>query len=196
MAAVQRFAVRAGVAPRLRSVLLATAVGALLLIAACGEESHPESTNFTAGTITFWIRPDWAGEVDGKYNIVWLGAPTFRNRLVIFKDLAYLRFLFTPDSGIESGASQSITDWRRGDRHMITATWGDGVTALYVDGTSAGENDYDGEINLCPNPPVILGSGGNPGVAGNANSNIRNFQIYDHASSTDEVAALFAHPPS
>jgi hypothetical protein len=152
--------------------------------------------NSAAGTLTFWMLPDWAGDVESQSWILHLGPlNTWANRLDIFKDYAYLRLLICPDSGIESGVGPDIRGWKKGDRHLITATWGDGVVALYIDGASVGARDYDGELDFGPNPPLFLGSG-NPQVKAGANSNIRNFQIYTRALNPDEVAALYAQPPS
>jgi hypothetical protein len=152
------------------------------------------NVNPAAGTFTFWMLPDWAGDVESVFQILHLGATTWANRLDIFKDHVYLRLLMCPDSGFESGASANISGWNKGDRHMITATWGDGVVAMYIDGVSVGVSDYDGELDIGSSPPLFLGSG-NPRVKEGANSNITNFQIYTRALGADEVAALFAQPP-
>lgn len=149
--------------------------------------------NPAAGTITFWILPDWAGETEGHADIVHIGGPTFENHITIFQDNRYLRFLFADNSHYESGEGPDVSHWKKGDWHMITATWGDGITSLYFDGGSMGSRDFSGELELGPEP-LIIGSV-QPGVKAGANSSIRNFLLYDRALSTDEVAALFAQPP-
>lgn len=186
MAAAQRPAVRGGVAPRTRGVLLAVAVGAAMLVAACNEDNHPGGTNSTAGTIMFWLRAEWAGNIDNQIQLVHLGGTTFENHVDIFKDYRYLRFLIADNSGFEVGASVDISDWQQGERHMITATWGDNRATLYVDGTPVGVHSYPGEVDVGPDTPVFVG----------ASSGISNFQVYRRTLSAGEVAALFAQPPS
>jgi len=155
-----------------------------------------DNVNQSAGSVTFWILPDWAGDTEHVYYILHLGSTnTFANRLDIFKDHVYLRLLMCLDTGIESGVGPNISAWKKGDRHMITGTWGDGVVALYIDGVSVGASDYDGELNIGSSPPLFLGAGNAPGKEG-ANSNITNFQMYTRALDPDEIASLYAQPPS
>lgn len=150
------------------------------------------NANPAAGTITFWILPDWAGDTETDASLVHIGTATFENHATIFKNGRYLRFLFADNTGYESGVGQDVADWKPGDRHMITATWGDGVTALYIDGGSVGEKDYNGELQIGPGTPLQLGSN----QAGHgANSNISNFQLYPRALGAEEVATLSAQPP-
>jgi hypothetical protein len=153
------------------------------------------NVNPAAGTFTFWMLPDWAGDIESKFYILHLGPNTWENHIDIFKDLRFLRFLFTPDSGVESNTGKDISYWRRGEQHMVTATWGDGVAAMYIDGVAVGAREYDGELDIGSAPPLFIGSG-DPNTRAGASSNIRNFQIYTRALNPDEVAALFAQPPS
>ena len=154
------------------------------------------TVNAAAGTFNFWMLPDWAGDVESKFQVLHLGnTDTWANRFDIFKDLAFFRLLMCTDSGFESGAAANISGWKKGDRHMITTTWGDGVVAMYIDGVAVGASDYDGQLDIGPNPPLFLGSG-NPRVREGANSNIRNFQIYTRSLNPDEITNLYAQPPS
>jgi hypothetical protein len=148
----------------------------------------------SAGTITFWTLPDWAGETTGDAHYVHLGADTFENHIDFFKNNRYMRFLFADNSGYEAGGGRDVAGWKPGDRHMITGTWGDGVTVLYLDGEWVDAHDYAGDLVLGPNPPLILGTA-SPGLKTGANSNISGFQIYARALSADEVAGLFAQGP-
>lgn len=190
----------------MKQLMFTCVLGSILVLAVlsgCGEEtvhgpSIDQSSNatLTAGTLTFWMLPEWAGNnVDSQFQILHFGAiNTWANRLDIFKDYAYLRLLISPDSGIESGISMDIRSWKKGDRHMITATWGDGVAALYIDALLVGTVQYDSELNLGPFPPLFISSG-NPTFTGGRNSDITNLQIYSRVLSVDEIAMLFAQPP-
>lgn len=143
----------------------------------------------TAGTISFWIRPDWAGETDTNAALFQWRTNTFENRIQIFKNGPYLRFLFCDNTGIESGVGYNIIHWKADEWHAITATWGDSVTALYIDGASVGARDYSGELLIPPGTPWYFGSdhaGGAPG----ARSRIAGFQIFQRAMLPDEVMML------
>jgi hypothetical protein len=136
-----------------------------------------DNVSGTAGTISFWIQPEWAGESDSN--------------AALFKNGPYLRFLFCDNTGVESGVGHTIITWKAADWHAITATWGDGITALYVDGASVGAREYNGELLIPPGTPWFFGSdhaGGAPG----ARSRISGFKIFPRSLHPEEVAALTA----
>jgi hypothetical protein len=153
------------------------------------------NVNPAAGTITFWMLPQWAGDTTSDAILVHLGGGDFENHATFFKNGRYLRYLFADNSGWEAGGSRDVADWKPGDRHMVTGTWGDGVTVFYIDGVPVDAHDYSGNLVLGPSPPLYIGSG-TPSIKGGASSNIRNFQVYARALNSDEVAALYAQPPS
>lgn len=132
-----------------------------------------------SGTISFQIKPDWAGTDAVDASLVQLRDPNqWQNRIQITKNGQYLRFLFTDNTGIESGAGVAISNWQPGDSHQITATWGDSVASLYVDGRLAGQGNFDGQFQPQPTTPLHIGSdfpGGQPG----AQATMSNFQLYN-----------------
>jgi hypothetical protein len=151
----------------------------------------PSTSNVegTAGTISFWIQPDWAGETDTNAALFQWRTNTFENRIQIFKNGPFLRFLFCDNTGVESGVGYNIIHWKPGEWRAITATWGDSVTVLYIDGASVGARDYSGELLIPPGTPWYFGSdhaGGAPG----ARSRISGFQIFQRALHPDEVMML------
>jgi len=149
------------------------------------------NASMVAGTITFWVQPDWAGASDVKSALVGLSTPhLWENRLGIFKDGAFLRFLICDNTGTETNVGTLITDWKANDRHMVTATWGDGVTSLYVDARSVGAAEYNGELDIPPTTPLYIGSGEGGNVKGAA-AKIGSFQVYNRALTRDEIASLF-----
>ncbi|MBI3786169.1 MAG: LamG domain-containing protein [Deltaproteobacteria bacterium] len=156
---------------------------------------HVDSVTGTAATVSFAILPEWVGETDSNASFFQWRTTTFQNRIQIFKNGRYLRFLFCDNTGDESGVGVDISDWHQGDTHVVTATWGDGVTALYVDGRSVGYREYNGELQIPAGTPWLIGSdyaGGAPG----ARSSIKDFHIFPRALSADEVTGLAAqsHP--
>ena len=141
------------------------------------------------GSVSFTVEPDWNGTDDGDHSLVQLRDPHFwENRVQIFKNGRYLRFLFTPDSGEESGVGVDVTEWQQGQPHQVTAVWADGVTMLYVDGQLAGTQPYNGKLALPPGVSLYLGSdhpGGIPGAA----ARLSQFQAYGRELTPDEVSA-------
>jgi len=133
-----------------------------------------------AGTISFQIQPDWAGSDAVDASLVQLRDPNqWQNRIQITKNGQYLRFLFTDNTGVESGAGVAIANWQPGDNHQITATWGDQVASLYVDGRLVGQGNFDGQFQPQPTTPLHIGSdfpGGQPG----AQATMSNFQLYNN----------------
>ena len=140
--------------------------------------------NGEAGTISFNVSPDWAGSDANLASLLQLRGDTWENRLQIFKDGPYMRFLFTPDSGTESGAGTNIANWQPGEQHQITTTWGmtdsgEQMASLYIDGHLAGQQTYQGQLHIQPNTPLFIGSdyaGQGPGAGGSIGS----LKIYDH----------------
>lgn len=129
------------------------------------------------GTISFTVQPDWNGSDEGDHSFVSLRDPKFwENRLQVFKNGPYLRFLFTPDSGKESGVGTNITTWPAGTPRHVTATWGDGMTALYVDGELMGSQPYEGSFRLPSGVGLIVG-GDHPGGIPGANATFSGFQL-------------------
>lgn len=132
-----------------------------------------------AGTIAFTIQPDWAGSDPTDASLVQIRDPNqWDNRIQITKNGQYLRFLFTDNTGQESGAGITINNWQPGDVHQVTATWGDSVAALYVDGRLVGQGNFSGQFQPQPTTPLHIGSdfpGGQPG----AQATISNFQLYN-----------------
>lgn len=83
-----------------------------------------------AGTVAFWLKPQWeANSADGG-TFVRLG----ENGLQIAKDGDLLRFSFVDDTGAVQGGTAEIGEWQPEEWHYITATWQGGALALYIDG--------------------------------------------------------------
>jgi len=139
------------------------------------------------GTLAFWVEPGWDGSEDGDRSFVQLRDPQrWENRIQVFKNGRYLRFLFTDATGGESGVGTDIDDWVAGERHYVTATWADGLTYLYVDGLLVGTNPYEGQLKMPESTPLLIGSD-HPGGARGAEAVIGDFQIKDRETTVDEL---------
>jgi len=155
----------------------------------------PDAANLTgeAGTISFCLRPQWSGqESDTDASFVNVRTPNaFDNRLQITKNGAYLRFLMADNTGHEAGAGMNIAAWQAGQSHVVTATWGQALSSLYVDGQLVGSQTYQGEVQIRPGTPMYIGSdysGGLPGAQGS----ISNFQVYNRPLPLEEISGLTA----
>jgi hypothetical protein len=149
--------------------------------------------NGEAGTISFTLQPEWGGDDTGLASLLQLHTNDWANRLQIFKDGPYLRFLFTPDTGIESNAAVEIKDWQPGQSYQITTTWGatpsgDRVASLYVNGQLVSQQPYDGQLEIPPGTPLYIGSdvsNGQPGARGT----LSDFKVYNNVQTPGQIAA-------
>jgi hypothetical protein len=144
-----------------------------------------------AGTITFEFEPDWEGGEEGDYNFVNVRTPNDpRNLLRVYKNGRYLRFLFADNTGRERNIGYDMVDFEPGERHRVTASWGDNQTALYVDNQLVGTNTYEGELDIPPGTPLYLGSDVPQASPSGAGATISNFQIFGRTLGGDEVSSL------
>jgi hypothetical protein len=155
----------------------------------------PDAGNITgdSGTISFCVTPQWAGNAQGDASFVNLHTPNvWENRLQITKNGQYLRFLVADNTGQESGAGTVISGWQQGQSHLVTATWGQALTSLYVDGRLVGSQTYQGQLEVNPGTPLYIGSDYAGGISG-ADSSLSNFQVYNRILPSDEVAMMSAN---
>jgi hypothetical protein len=135
-----------------------------------------------AGTITFDVEPDWAGNDPTDNSFVQIRAENqWANRLQLVKNGRYLRFILSDSFGREADISVPIDEWVPGESHSLTASWGDGRTSLFVDGRLAGMNTYEGEFEIGPNTPLHLGSDFRSSDYGGASATIRGFRLFTTA---------------
>lgn len=141
-----------------------------------------------AGTVTFEIEPEWTGADDSVHLFLQIReSPPWHSRLLLFKDHAYLRCLFTSERGGERGAGVPIDKWMTGERHTVTVTWHDNGVVLYVDGQPAGEDRYQGKLDITPRTLLYMGSDNPAEPARTAKAKIQNFKIYGRALEPGEV---------
>ncbi|MFN8626407.1 MAG: LamG domain-containing protein [Candidatus Binatia bacterium] len=152
----------------------------------------PDAANLTgdAGTISFCVTPQWGGDEPIDASLVNLRTPNqFNNRLQIAKNGQYLRFLTADNTGHEAGAGVNISSWQPGQGHLVTATWGEALTSLYVDGKLVGSQTYEGQIEITPGTPMYIGSD-IPGGSAGAQGSLAKFQVYNRALPLEEVSNL------
>lgn len=138
----------------------------------------------SAGTISFWVSPNWDGDVTTERNF--FDAQTSAGRLRIYKNTSN-NLVFTDGT---NSSSTSISGWTSGSWYHVAATWGNGNIELFVNGTSAtaagafvtptlGSNFYLGANN----------SGSNQAAAV-----ITDMRIYSSALSAGLIADIYNSP--
>jgi hypothetical protein len=167
------------------------------LFSADAEFVIPDAARLTgkSGTISFWIEPEWNGNADSDASLVQIRqANMWENRLQITKNGRFLRFLFTPETGMEGGAGADISNWQAGNRYLVTTTWGETATgeklaSLYINGQLVGQHPFDGEFAVPPGAGINIGSDLPGGVPG-AQATLSDVLVYKRMLAPDEVASL------
>ncbi len=154
--------------------------------------AFPDAGNLRgdAGTISLDLQPTWNGADEGDFSLVNIRTPNEPDNLLrIYKNGKYMRFVFAANTGEETGISVPIDEWAAGERHTVTATWGDELTTFYIDHVLAGQNSYSGQLQIRPGTPLYLGSDVPQAPPTGASATIANFQVYGRALSQEEIAA-------
>jgi hypothetical protein len=157
----------------------------------------PNGGNLTGagGAISMWVQPEWAGGDASNASLAQLrNQNQWEDRLQIFKNGVYMRFLMSDNSGQESNIGLNISDWQPGDWHHLVATWGQNdsgqlTQSFYADGKLIGQVPVTGQFQVRPGTPLYIGSDLPNGVPG-ANGAISQFQAYNRPLTPDEVANL------
>lgn len=142
-----------------------------------------------AGTLSLDIVPNWDGTDPGDSTFVQVKRPgDWQGTFVLFRNGRYLRLLTFDQDAQENDLGVDIGHWKAGERHSVTATWGEALLSIYIDGQLAGQRAYAGEINIPPGTPMYVGS--NPGsvMVPGARAMLSNLRVYGHVLASDEIA--------
>lgn len=135
------------------------------------------------GSITFTIKPDWAGGDPTNNALVQIRQEhEWNNRLEIVKNGEFLRFIVTDNTGKETDISHRIIDWQPGEEQIVTASWGkdesgQGRTELSINNQIVGRNEYSGEVEFRPGTPMIFGADHPGSTYSPAQAQINNFTV-------------------
>jgi len=110
------------------------------------------------GTISFQFEPEWSGDNQSDASLVEIGD----GRLMIRKNVSFLRFEMTADNGTQVGTGFSIADWQPGQRYHVTATWDGGIMQVYVDGKMAAQQHYTNSFEIPAGTPAYVGTDPEP----------------------------------
>jgi hypothetical protein len=152
------------------------------------------------GAISMWVQPGWAGGDESNASLAQLrNQNQWEDRLQIFKNGMYMRFLMSDTAGQESNIGTNISDWAPGDWHHIVASWGPNdsgqlTQSFYVDGRLIGQVPVQGQFNVRPGTPLYIGSDLPLGIPG-ANGAISQFKAYGAGLTPDQVTNLNSERP-
>jgi hypothetical protein len=108
-----------------------------------------------AGTVAFWLKPDWGPNSQDDANFVQFGD----SGLQVIKNVNFLRFEYIdPRTGQEYGVGTDIGTWQTGDWRHVTATWTGGTLALYIDGKLVSQNRFPIPPDFQNETKVYVGS--------------------------------------
>ncbi len=143
-----------------------------------------------SGSISFWMQGQWGEGNQDDASLVSLGD----SRLQIIKNVNYLRFELTDDSGLPVGLGAPITDWKAGEWHQVATTWDGRVYSLYMDGRLVSQTIHDVPFTIADGSKLYIGSDYPasrpvaPGVIGNVDVRNRPLGPAEIASQFDQAS--------
>jgi len=148
-----------------------------------------------AGTISFWVRPGADVEETTNSSLLQLRSRhEYENRLQLWQDGGKIRMVFADGSGTESGNAYEAPTWTADEWRQVTVTWGEGVNALYINGSLIGESKYEGGFNIKPDSMLHVGSN-YANDSRSLNGAIQRVKVYDRRATSDEVAGFISKRP-
>ncbi|MEO8601445.1 MAG: LamG domain-containing protein [bacterium] len=138
-----------------------------------------------AGSIQFWLMPEWdAGNQDAA-TLVQLGD----SGMEIVKDGDALRFRFHDTTGADNSVDAYLADWAPNQWRHVTATWLGSQLNLYVDGQLVAQNTFATAPDFGQQTNISVGSafpGGEPA----ARSSIVGLHILNRDLNPHEIAEM------
>ncbi|MBX3026385.1 LamG domain-containing protein [bacterium] len=140
------------------------------------------------GTIAFDIQPHWAGSDETNNSLLQIrDEHRWENNLQIVKNYNALRFIIIDSSGVETNVNVYIDGWQPNQVHRVTATWGEALMALYVDGQPVGQTTLPNDLVFRDSTPIHVGSDFPGSQYVGANGRISNLTIYGRPLAADEI---------
>jgi hypothetical protein len=88
----------------------------------------------------------------------------------------------------------SSPSWAPDEWRLVTATWGDGENALYINGELVGKQKFEGEFKVRNDTLLHIGSNYSEDPR-SLNGTISQFRVYDRALEPDEISKLPSQYP-
>lgn len=135
-----------------------------------------------AGTIAFWLEPDWERGDPSGASFIRVGD----TGLQLTKNGSSLRFEFIDEAGVRHGGAADIAAWQSGEARHVVATWNGNTLALYLDGSQIFLNTPSGSPNFVDNRTIYVGSA----APGSAPGRVSDLTLLRHTASPDEVRQM------
>ncbi|MEO8603246.1 MAG: LamG-like jellyroll fold domain-containing protein [bacterium] len=143
-----------------------------------------------AGTISFWLKPEWADGNQEDATIVQLGD----SGMEITKNVNFLRFQFHDSDGGENGLGTNLATWPANQWRQVTATWADNQFTLYVDGKMVSQNRFARLPEFQDETKLYVGSAFASGAPA-ARATIGQLLVLNRDSSAGEIGTQFHNGP-
>ena len=139
-----------------------------------------------AGTISFWIKPEWKRGSREDANFVQLGD----SGLQILKEGNSMRFQYTDSTGNMYGGGADVSDWQAGNWRHVTATWTGSTLSLYVDGGQVFLNGSPTPPDLHSDTTLYVGSAFPSGIPAAAGQ-LSHLTVLNRQATAAEVAQMY-----
>lgn len=140
------------------------------------------------GTIAFDIEPRWAGSDETNNSLLQIrDEHQWENTLSIVKNFNSLRFIIIDSAGVETNVNVYIDAWQPDQSHRVTATWGEALMALYVDGQQVGQATLPNDLAFGDTTPIHVGSDFPGSSYRGADGRISNLTIYGRPLGQGEI---------
>jgi hypothetical protein len=140
------------------------------------------------GTIAFELQPHWAGSDETNNSLLQIrDEHQWENNLQIVKNYNSLRFIIIDSAGVESNVNVYIDSWRADEPHRVTATWGEALMTLYVDGQQVGQSTLPNDLVFRDTTPIHVGSDFPGSLYAGADGRIRDLRIYGRPLAPGEI---------
>jgi hypothetical protein len=150
------------------------------------EVTDAGAINGQAGTLSFWVQPEWQPNNGDAVSFVQLG----ENGVQITKNGNQLRLGLGDGNGWQGAVGADIGDWKAGDWRQVTLTWADSGLSLYIDGQP--------QMNGAPLPPefqkelrLFVGGSAFPDRPAVALAQLAYVNVLNRDASGDEVRQMF-----
>ena len=143
-----------------------------------------------AGTISFWIKPEWSPGSQDDATLVQLGD----SGMEVTKNVNFLRFQFHDSAGGENGLGTNLATWAPNEWRQVTATWAQNQLNLYVDGQLVSQNSFAKPPEFQGETKLYVGSAYASGAPA-ARASISSLLVLNRDYSAGEIGAQFHNGP-
>lgn len=139
-----------------------------------------------AGTVSFWLKPEWAAGDQNDATFIQLGD----SGLEVMKNVSFLRFQYTDSAGVEHGLGSSLEQWPPGEWRHVAASWVNGQLTLYVDGKMVSQDRYQTPPEFQAETKLYVGSAFASGAPASA-AQITGLRVLNRDAGAGEIGAQF-----